>query len=115
MEYRQLEPIERQEAERNLATGDTSLICETLLRIAFFEPDAIWAEGQCFELLGHSSSEVRQVAATCLGHLARIHRSPALVRAQPMLEELLKDPEVAGAAQAALDDIEMFAVRTRSS
>jgi hypothetical protein len=43
-----------------------------------------------------------------LGHLARIHGQLDLERVEPRLRELRADPEVAGSAEDALDDIERF-------
>jgi hypothetical protein len=108
MEYQPVEPIGRPEAESNLSSGNLKLIRETLVRIAFFEKDLDWAQRRCLRFIGHPSPQVRQVAATCFGHLARIHKSRSLLSVRPVLEGLLNDPEVAGAAQAALDDMQTF-------
>jgi hypothetical protein len=54
------------------------------------------------------NSEVARLAVTCLGHVARIHRTLDLDRVLPVLETLRKDPEIAASMGDALDDIEMY-------
>jgi HEAT repeat len=108
MRYHDVEPITRQEAEKNLASADIAVMCLTLVRIAFFDPDAEWVEGVCTKLLAHPAAEIRSASATCLGHLARIHRDPELARVRPLLSEMLKDPEVRPFALDALEDIDTF-------
>ena len=109
MQYRAPKPTPRHEAEKNLASGDISLICDTMVNIAFFEPDADWVEGVCVEFLTHHPAyQVRAISATCLGHLARIHRNSRLARLRPLLKEMLQDPQVWPYASDALDDFDMF-------
>ncbi len=55
-----------------------------------------------------------RVAATSIGHLARLHGLLDLDVIVPLLQELLHDPEIGGLAEDALADIRMF-VRTSTS
>jgi hypothetical protein len=108
MKYHDVEPITRQEAEKNLASEDIAVMCLTLVSMAFFDPDAEWVERVCTNFLAHPAAEIRAISATCLGHLARIHRDPQLERVRSVLKELLKDPEVRPFALDALEDIDTF-------
>ena len=63
-------------------------------------------------LLDHTRHpQLRQLAVTCLGHVGRID-GEVLPEVVPRLQELLADPELGGTAEDALDDIEIYAVRT---
>ena len=108
MEYRAVEPMTRQEAEENLASGEINLMCATLVSIAFYDEDADWVERVCTEFLAHPDSGIRAISCTCLGHLARIHGDPKLARVRPGLKQMLKDPEVASYAEDALGDIDVY-------
>lgn len=101
-------PTSRQDAELVLRTGTTEAICETLVALALHEDDAAWVEHTCLEFAGHPSPNVRAVAATCLGHLARIHRQLNLELVLPALRRLLQDSSTSGYAENALSDIEIF-------
>jgi hypothetical protein len=65
------------------------------------------------EFSRHSEPAVRGLAATCLGHLARIHRQLDTATVIPRLNEMLTDPDVKGVAQDALDDISVFIGRPK--
>ncbi|MDX8055525.1 hypothetical protein SK571_39635 [Lentzea sp. BCCO 10_0798] len=57
-------------------------------------------------LLGCTTKpELRELAVTCLGHMGRLDRE-VLPEVVARLEELLDDPELGGAAEDALDEIE---------
>lgn len=108
MNFQEMLPISREDAERAFAAEDPEAICSALVRSAFHDPDRLWIEQRCFQFAHHPHMEIRQVAAICLGHLARIHGALSLDIALPILRELLKDPEVAGTASDAIDDITVF-------
>ena len=74
MKYETLQPISKKKAKELLARGGRESVCRTLVRIAMFESDRRWAQSHCLLFARHQDSFIRGVAATCLGHLARIHR-----------------------------------------
>ncbi len=76
MKYQAVEPMTRETAEDNLASGDITLMCTTLVSMAFTDQDAAWVERVCIEFLAHPEADIRKISCTCLGHLARIHRDP---------------------------------------
>lgn len=96
------------EALAILSGSDPVRISETLLALAHHESDWAWVEAQCVAALLHSDAGVRAIAATSLGHLARIHRTLHLEKTLPPLRSLLDDPRTAGSAEGALSDIAQF-------
>ena len=103
-----------EELEAILQGDDVKLICEILVDCALNDSDYLWVQGQCLQLSRHNEPCVRSLAATCIGHLARIHKDIFDVSAVlPTLNELLNDPEVVGSAEDALDDIEIFCKKSR--
>jgi hypothetical protein len=108
MKYQRPAPLTKAEAEIVLASGDTHAMCEALVALALYEPDCGWTHERCIELARHSEWTLRAIAATCLGHLARIHGTLDLERVSPLLVELTRDPRTRGYAQDAVGDIKMF-------
>jgi vesicle coat complex subunit len=72
------------------------------------EADWMWAQDQFVAMTSHRDPTVRSVAATCLGHIARIHGRLDLAKVIPILEALMRDPSTTGCAETALDDIKTF-------
>jgi hypothetical protein len=85
-------------------------ISQTLVALALHDADWKKVEKYCLEFLEHPDAGVRAVAATCIGHLARIHKTLDLDIVLPALYRHLSDPGqwVAGNADNALSDIEIF-------
>lgn len=108
MRYQPVHPISREEYEAAIKSGDSEVMCDALVRLTFHEPDWRWVQDECLTLADHPDVAVRGLALTCLGHLARIHRTLDLDRVLPCLRRRLLDPEVAGRAEDALDDIDIF-------
>ena len=106
MHYEKINPLSRQEAETIFKQGDAEAIIDALLSVTFHEKDWQWVQSSCLKFLEYPDKNVRAVAATCLGHLARIHGTID-VAVVPALEAHLSDPEVGGRASDALDDIAM--------
>jgi hypothetical protein len=78
------------------------------VRVASHDSDWRCVQEHCLRLTAAVDPAVRRVAATCLGHLARIHGQLDLERVGPRLRDLRADPEVSGSAEDALDDIQRF-------
>jgi len=96
----------REEAESAFASGDSEEIAFALVNVAFHDPDWRWVQEKCLGLAQNDIAAVRQIAVTCLGHVARIHRELDLERVLPVLNKLSRDSEVH--VEDALDDIRMF-------
>jgi hypothetical protein len=108
LRYEEPEAMDRRTAELALRGSDSAAISRALLAVALHDPDWTWVQEHCLRLLSAADPDVRGLAATCLGHLARIHGTLDLDRVEPKLRELRKDPEVGGRAEDALDDIQQF-------
>lgn len=108
MKYEEPTPTTKSEAKRILASSDLDRVREVLVYVALNEPDWRWVQEWCLRLLAHDDWSVRALAATCVGHVARIHRQLDLDRCLPALRALLDVPETCGYAESALEDVEMF-------
>jgi hypothetical protein len=71
---------------------------------------AEWRELQEFnlQLLDHEDRQVSALAATCLGHLARVYRQLDQERVVSALRRVRSTLHLEGAAANALEDIEVF-------
>jgi hypothetical protein len=108
MRYQEPTPIEHSAAVARLLSDDLVEVATTLVSAAFYDPDWRWVESECMRLIEDPHADIRGVAATCIGHLARIH-GVISERARSRVEAMLGDTEVAGVAKDALDDIRQFA------
>ncbi len=110
MKYETVQPIDREQAEHLLAKEDRETICPTLVRVALHEPDRHWAQSQCLRFAGHKDSFVRGVAATCLGHLARIHKAIDEDEVIPVVRQLLNDsdPQTRAIAEDTISDFSIY-------
>jgi hypothetical protein len=99
---------DREEIEILLSSGYLDDVCDGLLCAAYYDPDWRWVQERCLEKSYHADSVIRRLAATCLGHLARIHRKLDLERVLSRLVAMREDREVSGTVQDALDDIRHF-------
>ena len=89
--------------------GDKSSAIDALMYACFYIDDADWIQKQCLDILNRDvDKEVKNLAITCLGHVARIHTKINKEKVLPVLRKLLSDPEFSGAAGDALDDIDIF-------
>jgi hypothetical protein len=105
--------MSRSRAMAVFRSGDPVKIADAIVRVSLHDPDREWVERQCLRFLRHEDADVRGAAATCLGHVARIHRTvgEAVV---PALEALRSDAAVGARAGDALDDIRHFTAVTRT-
>lgn len=108
MRYEEPTPIMRAEAEAAFSCDNPATVCNALVRVTFHDPDWRWVQEKCLLFARHSSPEIRGLAVTCFGHIARIHRVLDMEKVLPVLESLLKDPEIGGRAEDALDDIDTY-------
>lgn len=110
MKYETIEPISREQAERLLAKGNREVVCRTLVRVAMFESDRRWAQNQCLRFAGDKDSFVRGVVATCLGHLARIHKVIDEDEVVPVVRQLLadSDPQTRAIAEDTISDFSIY-------
>src|ERR1051326_1519805 len=110
LKFEQPDRIDKSRAKKLLASDDRDSICRTLVSVAMFEDDRHWAQTQCLKFARHDDSFIRGVAATCLGHVARVHGAIDEDEVMPVVRDLLhdSDPATRGKAQDALSDFSTF-------
>jgi hypothetical protein len=108
VKYQTVVERDREELEILLRSGDKQDIQNALLSAAYNDPEWKWVQVQCLALTHHNDHNVRWVAATCLGHLARIHRQLDLDLVLQRLTEMKADPLVSAGVNDALDDIRFY-------
>lgn len=106
--YQEALPIGREDAEAAFSSGVSERICDALVRVTLSESDWRWVQEKCLHFINSSYPDVRGLAITCLGHLARIHKQLDLRKVLPLLENLRNDADVSGRVEDAFDDIETF-------
>lgn len=111
--YREPLPISREDAETEFSSDVSERICDALVSVTFNETDWRWVQEKCLHFITSSYTEVRGLAVTCLGHLARIHRKLDLEKVLPILKNLQNDAEIGGRVEDALDDIEPLLLLTQ--
>ena len=111
--YEEPKKVNREEILKKFASGRSNDICDALVSMAVYEDGWKWCQDQCLYFLDHSDPNVRGVAATCLGHIARIHQSLERERVVNALLLHLNDKEISGIVADALDDIKMFIVQRK--
>jgi hypothetical protein len=68
------QPKTREELEDIFISNDIKLISEGLVSLSLYENDWRWAQNICLDYLNNDSPIISGLAATCLGHIARIQR-----------------------------------------
>lgn len=115
MNYEEKAPIPRDRAIVELESEDAERVARALVRVAFHERDRAWVEDLLATHLQSDDPWVRGVAATCAGHVARVHRMLNTTRLVPLIEALASDQSTIGRMEDALEDIEMFVGTGRRS
>ncbi len=108
-QFHDVHAISRSEAEKALSSGRPEKICQALVAISFHETDWKWAQEICLNFLGNENPEISGLAATCLGHIARVHKTLDKERVIAALRKQLENPDIAGRVEDALEDIGSFA------
>jgi hypothetical protein len=108
MLYREVQERDRQEIELLLRSPEKMDRLDALLSAPYCDPDWRWVQNRCLDFLSHADHEERGLAATCLGHLARIHKQLDIELVLASLAQHKDDPFVGSSVQDALDDIGFF-------
>src|SRR5262249_33543427 len=106
--YHEPTPMSRSELQEAFSSDDSQRVAYAMVSAAFFESNWAWAEGQFLHFASNAAPEIRALAATCLGHLARIHHQLHLDIVLPVLQALKADPATSGAAEDAIADLKIF-------
>jgi hypothetical protein len=108
MQYQEIRSRDRQEIELLLRSPEKVERLDALLSATYYDSDWRWVQNRCLDFLSHSDHEERALAATCLGHVARIHQDLDIELVLSKLAPLKNDPLVGSSVQDALDDIRLF-------
>jgi hypothetical protein len=108
MQYREVQERDRQEIELLLRSPEKMDRLDALLSATHHDPDWRWVQNRCLDFLSHADYQERSLAATCLGHLARIHKELDIELVLSALAPLKNDPLIGSSVQDALDDIRLF-------
>jgi len=105
--YESVKGIDKQEFSDLINQGRGEYICDALVRAVHHIDDHKWNLDNCTLFLQHSDPEVRGVAITCIGHIARLGGGDKkeLLRT---LKTLLDDEELNGRVEDAIEDINTF-------
>ena len=106
--YREPPQLLLEDAKKALVSGDLDQTLNALLSITLYGEDWKFAQDKCLEFLEHKDLNISCLAATCLGHIARIHGKIERKKVVAALRNHLDNPALCGIIQDALDDIEMF-------
>lgn len=92
-----------------LQSDDPTVATNALLYLCFNIDDPEWIQIKCVQVFqNHQSDDVRGLALTCIGHVARMHKIINIVLVIPVLLKGLKHKTLSGRAQDALDDIDIY-------
>jgi hypothetical protein len=95
-----------------LARGDDAATTSALLGLVYSDADWRWSQQQCIRLLDHRSSDVRGLAVTCLGHIARIYGDLDEDLVISAIQARESDPAVSHRAADVIDDIRTYLHRS---
>jgi len=106
--YANVKPMDRKDAAEAFASREPEQICSALVAIAFHDDDWQWVQGVCLQYLESSNLEICAVAATCLGHVARIHGQIDKKKVIAAIQSKMSNENIKGTLEDACDDIESF-------
>ncbi|WP_350616358.1 hypothetical protein [Pseudomonas sp. HY7a-MNA-CIBAN-0227] len=99
----------KEELEIMLLSNDGDVVIDALLYLCFSINDPKWVQAKCIEAIqGTGNDDIKGLAITCIGHVARIHSEVDRSLVVPVLSDRLTDNILSGRAQDALDDIDKY-------
>ncbi|WP_173140066.1 hypothetical protein [Kibdelosporangium persicum] len=94
-----------------LRSGDVESATDALLSLTYDGPDSDWMQDVLLDCLRPNvDTQVRALAVTCFGHVARLAGKVRLDVVE-VLHVLVSDPVLGGRAEDALDDVASFVQR----
>lgn len=97
-----------------LKDEDMSFCSKLLLMLTMSSDNREWIEDLCIEIINSQRDvELCGLAVTCLGHLARIHRTISQKKVMDVLKPLIKNAELSGRVDDAISDINFFTKNTK--
>jgi hypothetical protein len=99
----------KKELEIMLQSDRSDVVIDALLYLCFNINDPEWIQLQCIQAIeGAGNDDIKGLAITCIGHVARIHSEIDRPLVIPILRSILTDDTLSGRAQDALDDTDMY-------
>ena len=108
LRYEEPVPATPADVDAALDRGDAEAAARALVGAAFHHPHRRAVQDLCLRLLDGDDRPLAAVAATCLGHLARIHGELDTDVVRAALERHRGDALVGPRAEDALDDIDQY-------
>ncbi|CAA0149339.1 hypothetical protein [Tenacibaculum maritimum] len=100
--------MKHEDFEKIILEENKDKILDSLLYVTEYDDDWEWVENKCLELINSKDNDIKGLAITCLGHLARIHGKINYKKVSKILESNLSDLTIKGRIEDAFDDIKMF-------
>ena len=101
-------PVEKAELEEAFASDEAERVCNAMVATAFYEQDWRWAQDKCVSFFLGDNYQYIGLAATCLGHIARVLKTLEKDKIIDILTSRIGDEQFAGIIEDAIDDIKMF-------
>ena len=109
LRYKAPSDISKSEFLEIVSGNATTTLCQAIVDAVHSIPDYGWLLGEFKGLLEHQNEQVRDVTATCVGHLARLNSDAKKEQLLSILQPHLSDSLIAGVVEDAIDDIHTFA------
>ena len=109
LEFDDVHPMGRDSAIAAFASEDPGEICNALVAVAMFDDDWRWGQDTCLRFLNHDNLNICALAATCLGHIARIHGRIDREIVLTAIKGKMSNLTIKGILEDACEDIETFA------
>jgi hypothetical protein len=95
--------------DKKLLSNNENIVIDALMYLCFNIEDFEWIQKKCIQMIKTGkTNEVKGLALTCIGHIARQYAKIDRKLVMPVLHEMLNDPSLSGRAEDALDDINIF-------
>lgn len=104
-----IDSVQIKKIESDLISDDLDTRTSAILFMAYEFYRSDWVLRRLVDLTYSSDTNVKSLAITCIGHIARLRGGVDKKLVIPVLENLLNQNDYSGFAQDALDDIEIFA------
>ncbi|MCP4218268.1 MAG: hypothetical protein GY765_26770, partial [bacterium] len=106
--YKEIEPLSREEALKNLTSEDPLVVSRAMLSIVLHDDDSEWVYKFILEQLDLEDPEFLSTAVLCLNHYDRIHGGVDKGTIIPKLKLLAKKyPAISGRVEFTIDDLEV--------
>jgi hypothetical protein len=111
LEYEEIDPVSRSEAEAIFRSDDPVMIARTLISFGLYDHDWKWVQQHGLRFLSDDNEVVVSAAILSLANTAKANRSIDRDVVVPALQKVANNQRYKGKVQDAIDDIEMFVKR----